>query len=648
MSRIKLLPFITAFVAIFVPVNAEASVQSGLKMTVYDNYTNQNNFFNGSPPVPPETPVCLETIVEKISNDFDSNPVCGLWDDFQVKYEGYITTPTTDTYEFCIYGDDGTIVYLDNELVEYFWYDTGNGGGCFIVEAEQGKSLPITAWYYENGGGSWVDFRYLVEGEWATVPASFFTQESVPTTTTTELTTTTSTLVPYFNAPQNLTATANTDGSVVLEWEAPNSSNVEPYVYTIVFFDMDSGEEVGGWAVWKYANLPTTYTLGNQLFNGSNPVTTGYGPVRFKVRAGTSGCVGEGGSCLYGPEVFVDTNVLDPELSTTTTTAPTTTTTISTTSTTQVPKTTTTTEFVPPPSNTTSSLLEVSTSTTTIQQNEIINVVSTSQEVSSDTEPVVPTTQKENDVRSGNSTEPSVQETLPEPEQFPEDETPTQETAPELPLSTEDAINKIDLQSMSGNEISTSLTQILEEPLTKEEFKKVVGILESDSVSQDQVNSIVKNIIENGISQEQATELATSAKVLESISSDVATEIFQEIKVNELTSEQSAQIVAAVQNAPTEVKEAFEEEINVYGGAFDIYVPVDSKVNVKTRRVLVAAGAALFAAPALSMPSSPSTGGTPGSPSGGGNPSNGGSGGGTDSGAQDKQSSRSKSRRIGR
>ena len=63
------------------------------------------------------------------------------------------------------------------------------------------------------------------------------------------------------------------------------------------------------------------------MFDGSNPVTTGYGPVRFEVRAGTSGCVGEGGACLYGPGVSVDTEVLDPAFNTTTTTTTTTSTT---------------------------------------------------------------------------------------------------------------------------------------------------------------------------------------------------------------------------------------------------------------------------------------------------------------------------------
>jgi hypothetical protein len=124
-------------------------------------------------------------------------------------------------------------------------------------------------------------------------------------------------LVPYFNAVSNLTAVANANGSVDLAWSAPTASNLQIYGYSVGFYDLDviGGTASGGWGVWT--NQGTTYSLSTGMFSGSNPVTTGYGPVRFGIKAMSGQCVGVGsGSCTYGPETYVDATVLNPALGT--------------------------------------------------------------------------------------------------------------------------------------------------------------------------------------------------------------------------------------------------------------------------------------------------------------------------------------------
>jgi hypothetical protein len=119
--------------------------------------------------------------------------------------------------------------------------------------------------------------------------------------------------VPYFNAVSNLTAVANANGSVDLAWSAPTASNSEIYGYSVSFYDLDviGGTASGGWGVWT--NQGTYYSLSTGLFSGSNPVTTGYGPVRFGIKAMSGQCVGVGsGSCTYGPLTYVDATVLNP------------------------------------------------------------------------------------------------------------------------------------------------------------------------------------------------------------------------------------------------------------------------------------------------------------------------------------------------
>jgi len=168
--------------------------------------------------------------------------------------------------------------------------------------------------------------------------------------------------------------------------------------------------------------------------------------------------------------------------------------------------------------------------------------------------------------------------------------------------------------------------------ITDVQLGEVLTELESDDVSEEQVSAAVDQILDGEVSGDQATELATSAKVLDSIDSTQAAEIFAEIPVGDLTSEQEAELVAAVSDAPTEIKNTFEAEIDVYGGGLDEYVPVGSSIDVGGRRSLIAATAAIstIAAGAGAVATSgPSSGGgsssSRGPSSGGGGSSGGGS-----------------------
>ena len=138
----------------------------------------------------------------------------------------------------------------------------------------------------------------------------------------------------------------------------------------------------------------------------------------------------------------------------------------------------------------------------------------------------------------------------------------------------------------------------MDEPISDEQFEELVNVLESDSVSEEQVAAAVDEIIQNDISEEQAVDLATSEKVLESIDGEQAAEIFDAVDISAVTDEEASQLVDAVQDAPTEVKEAFETEINIFQGAIDIYVPLGSSISVGGRRVVVAVSTAIVIAPA--------------------------------------------------
>lgn len=106
------------------------------------------------------------------------------------------------------------------------------------------------------------------------------------------------------------------------------------------------------------------------------------------------------------------------------------------------------------------------------------------------------------------------------------------------------------------------------------------------------------------ISQEEAVAVATNPAVLQALSSEEAEEVFDAISVSELSDEEASALVEAVQDAPEEVRAAFEDKINVFSGKFNSYVPIGSKINVGQRKVLVAASGALFLAPPVVSSSS--------------------------------------------
>jgi hypothetical protein len=533
--------------------------------------------------------------------------------------------------------------------------------------------------------------------------------------------------VSYFNAVQNLTATANNDGSVTLNWDAPEASNTEIYGYSINFVDYDDGVERGGWGVWTTA-ANTSYLLSDSMFNGSASVTTGYGPVRFKVYAMNGPCAGVGsGSCMYGPSTSADAIVLEPVPPATTTTSSTTTTTEPT----VVPPPIET----PPTDNTTVSIPELETpispTTTTVIQTifdpvEVTPVETPASEGNSEgdgpaasvpqyapeqetttqtDEPaiVVPADTQDAadaavaDIFDGPMSDAGLANAVDDlvadagtPEQLTavvnslldQELTDTQfstvidsvfdgpmsdenfsaavdavftdtsalsdeqfDTAVQAvfdgPLSTEqfgDALEAVFDEPISDEKFDAIIDAVLDEPLSDEQFEELVGVLESDAVTEEQVAAAVDSVIEGGVTEDQATDLATSAKVLESIDGEQAAEIFDAVDISNVTAEEAAALVEAVQDAPTEVRESMESEINVFDGAIDTYVPLGSAVDVGTRRVVVAAATAAMG---MTM-----AGGAPSAPSAPSGPSGSGGGGGEGGGGPSENKKTSNRRRI--
>ena len=263
------------------------------------------------------------------------------------------------------------------------------------------------------------------------------------------------------------------------------------------------------------------------------------------------------------------TTTTSTEPQTTTTSTSSTSTTLPETSTTLVENTTsTTTTSTSPPAP--EPPVEVPTTTTTTTIEEAIPETTLPEETTTTTEPSPETTVEET---TTTTLEPNLEpnlEPLTEEEinTVVEELTTIEEITPEV-LS--EVVNALNSDSISEEQVQAIVDAVVDNldtltEITPEVLDEVLNVLESDSVTDKQVQDIVDTILATDINTEQATQLATSAAVLENITGDQATEVFASIDTGELSGEEASAIIEALLEAPTEVKEAFEEEINVFEG----------------------------------------------------------------------------------
>jgi len=255
-----------------------------------------------------------------------------------------------------------------------------------------------------------------------------------------------------------------------------------------------------------------------------------------------------------------------------------------------------------PPTTTTSSTTTTSTSTSTTTSTTIAPTttestaeVTTTTEQSTTTIPETTTT-----IPETTTTIPEATTTIPETTTtIPETTTTQESTTTTIPKTT--TTEKVIINATSTT--STTTTSSLPEPAPdeKDEVETEVPVTTTTQPELEKAVAVITEALEAGeeISNEQATEIATNPEVLTQLSEEQAQEVFASIDVDELTDNEAAAVVAAVQLASQEVRKAFESEVNVFGGKFDTYVPVGSKVTVGERRTLVAAGAVLFVTPVV-------------------------------------------------
>ena len=205
------------------------------------------------------------------------------------------------------------------------------------------------------------------------------------------------------------------------------------------------------------------------------------------------------------------------------------------------------------------------------------------------------------------TTRPAPPDTEPTP---PETQPIPIETAPQPPETAEATIPPVELTSPPVAPQAPETLPILDtvpappqtvpappdvkEALTEEEFDAVIEQL--SEATEEQIVALVDDLITKDLDTSQAAAFVSSPAVLAAITGDQAEALFEEISTEELTVAEAEQVVAAVQDAPPSVRQAFESVLNIFSGFADNYVPFDSRIPVSERRALVALGAVLLAA----------------------------------------------------
>ena len=235
--RSRALVALPAILLAFFASPARADNQSGVNYVLFDNWTNQYNAYNASPPIPPTTRVAASGTVPRVEFQWGNGPIMGtnLYEDVIIRFDAWIKPPTSGVYQMCVASDDGARMFLDDMMVINDWFD--RGGGCWqIVNVDfiDGQAKRMILWWYENGGGAHVMLRYSNGQSWQVVPDSWFTLNepaltttttttTVPPTTTTEASTTTTEPPSTTTEPATTTTTSTSSitTSTTTTTEAP-------------------------------------------------------------------------------------------------------------------------------------------------------------------------------------------------------------------------------------------------------------------------------------------------------------------------------------------------------------------------------------------------------------------------------------------
>lgn len=232
----------------------------------------------------------------------------------------------------------------------------------------------------------------------------------------------------------------------------------------------------------------------------------------------------------------------------------------------------------------TASTTTMTTTTTTVPETTVPATAPTTTTVQDTTTLLATTTTTPTTTSTEQTVSTTTPPTLPQTTQPISVETSVPTTLPETTTST-----------TSTTAVATTITVTL--PPSTTSTTSTSSIPPTTTIAPESPQTTLPAVLSD-VTPTQALSVALASETLQTLTASQATEIFASLPIDELSDTQIAEITAAVQNAPTEVRQAFEEKVDIFKAGFDDYVPVGSNIPVGTRRTLIAitAGITLAAA----------------------------------------------------
>lgn len=170
--RCKLL--LLALIAL-IGISSSAVANNGLNFTTYQPAGN-------GPWVSPDrstlTPLSSGTIAS-LYNDWDFVLNSGRNNGVVVKFTGFFRAGDAGTYSFGLEGDDGVELIMKDQTVISHWAEQSGTFRSGTITLAAGEIVPITIWYYENGGGARLRFTQQVDGSYVVVPTTSLSTTSL-------------------------------------------------------------------------------------------------------------------------------------------------------------------------------------------------------------------------------------------------------------------------------------------------------------------------------------------------------------------------------------------------------------------------------------------------------------------------------------
>jgi hypothetical protein len=164
---------------------------------------------------------------------------------------------------------------------------------------------------------------------------------------------------------------------------------------------------------------------------------------------------------------------------------------------------------------------------------------------------------------------------------------PTESTTAQTTTSTADTT------SQTSPSVSSTIPEI---PANNESTSEPIRTPLTTSTTT--TSSIPEKIAE-GLTNDEAIDAATNPELVAQLTTEEAALVFAAIDEEEITPEEAAAIIEAVQDAPPSIREQFEDKVNIFAGKYDGYIPLGSLVSVGTRRTIIITTGLLVAAPTL-------------------------------------------------